>query len=65
MKHFIQICTGRFFLLAFAAEPMAPADYVDPRIGNVAPFITHDQIMTGGTLVLELGERPNRSWGVE
>ncbi len=28
------------------------------------PFITHAQIMAGGTLALELGEKPNRSWGV-
>jgi predicted alpha-1,2-mannosidase len=29
------------------------------------PFMTHDQIMAGGTLRLELGERPNRNWGVQ
>ena len=29
------------------------------------PFITHDQIMAGGTLTLELGEKPNRSWGID
>lgn len=27
------------------------------------PFITHEQIMAGGTLKLKLGETPNRSWG--
>jgi predicted alpha-1,2-mannosidase len=27
------------------------------------PFITHKQIMNGGTLLLELGAKPNRSWG--
>jgi putative alpha-1,2-mannosidase len=27
------------------------------------PFITHDQIMAGGTLVLDLGSRPNKAWG--
>lgn len=29
------------------------------------PFITHDKIMAGGTLKLDLGEKPNRSWGIE
>lgn len=27
------------------------------------PFITHDQIMSGGTLELELAELPNKEWG--
>lgn len=27
------------------------------------PFITHDQIMKGGTLELELGELPDKNWG--
>jgi len=27
------------------------------------PFITHHQIMEGGSLVLELGPKPNKSWG--
>ena len=30
-----------------------------------SPFITHEQIMDGGTLELELSELPNKSWGVE
>jgi len=29
------------------------------------PFISHAAIMAGGTLFLELGERPNRNWGVQ
>lgn len=29
------------------------------------PFITHDQIMAGGILTLDLGDKPNRSWGVK
>ncbi|MFR9524300.1 MAG: GH92 family glycosyl hydrolase [Rikenellaceae bacterium] len=28
-----------------------------------APFISHEQIMSGATLTLELGELPNREWG--
>lgn len=27
------------------------------------PFITHEQIMSGGTLLLELGSKPNKAWG--
>jgi len=29
------------------------------------PFISHADIMAGGTLELELGEKPNRDWGVK
>jgi predicted alpha-1,2-mannosidase len=28
-----------------------------------SPFITHEQVMAGATLELELGELPNREWG--
>ncbi len=28
-----------------------------------SPFITHQQIMAGGTLELILGELPNKEWG--
>jgi len=28
-----------------------------------SPFITHEQVMKGATLKLELGELPNREWG--
>ncbi len=30
-----------------------------------SPFITHEQIMSGATLELELGELPNKEWGKE
>lgn len=30
-----------------------------------SPFITHDQVMSGATLKLELGELPNKEWGRE
>ena len=30
-----------------------------------SPFITHEQIMSGATLDLELGELPNKEWGKE
>jgi predicted alpha-1,2-mannosidase len=30
-----------------------------------SPFITHEQIMSGATLELELGELPNKEWGTE
>jgi predicted alpha-1,2-mannosidase len=29
------------------------------------PFITHEQVMSGATLELELGELPNREWGTD
>ena len=28
-------------------------------------FITHEQIMAGGTLTLELGPKPNRKWAAQ
>lgn len=28
------------------------------------PFLTHHELTSGGTLVLTLGDRPNRDWGV-
>jgi len=30
-----------------------------------SPFITHDQVMSGATLKLELGELPNKEWGTD
>jgi predicted alpha-1,2-mannosidase len=29
------------------------------------PWFTHDQLMNGGTLELEMGPKPNKKWGVE
>ncbi|MBO9204374.1 MULTISPECIES: GH92 family glycosyl hydrolase [Niastella] len=29
------------------------------------PWFTHEQLMAGGTLELEMGPKPNREWGVE
>lgn len=29
------------------------------------PFISHEEIMSGGTMVLEMDNRPNMSWGSE
>ena len=31
----------------------------------LSPFITHKQIMEGGTLNLVLDELPNKDWGVD
>lgn len=28
------------------------------------PFFTHDQLINGGQLVLEMGDRPNKTWGL-
>lgn len=30
-----------------------------------SPFITHEQVMNGATLELQLGEMPNRQWGAD
>ncbi len=29
------------------------------------PWLTHDEIMNGGNLILEMGERANKSWGTQ
>lgn len=29
------------------------------------PWFTHEQLMNGGTLVLEMGPKPNKEWGVQ
>jgi putative alpha-1,2-mannosidase len=29
------------------------------------PWFTHEQLMAGGTLELEMGPKPNKDWGVE
>lgn len=29
------------------------------------PWFTHDQIVDGSTLVLEMGELPNKEWGAQ
>ncbi|SHM48896.1 alpha-1,2-mannosidase, putative [Chitinophaga jiangningensis] len=29
------------------------------------PWFTHDQLMSGGTLELEMGSKPNKRWGIE
>jgi putative alpha-1,2-mannosidase len=28
------------------------------------PWFTHDNILNGGTLELEMGDRPNKQWGI-
>jgi putative alpha-1,2-mannosidase len=41
--------------------------YIQSATLNDQPFtrtwLTHDQIVAGGTLVLQMGPMPNRSWG--
>ena len=27
------------------------------------PFITHEELMQGGTLTLQMGDRPSKNWG--
>ncbi len=42
--------------------------YIQSAILNGEPlkhsFITHQEVMNGGTLILEMGNQPNRNWGV-
>jgi len=28
------------------------------------PWFTHEQLMSGGVLELEMGPKPNKSWGI-
>jgi len=30
---------------------------------NIAPWFTHDDLIKGGTLKLEMGPFPNKKWG--
>ena len=34
-------------------------------VGLNRTWFTHDDIVNGGTLILEMGNRPNKSWGLE
>jgi putative alpha-1,2-mannosidase len=29
------------------------------------PWFTHEQLVNGGTLELEMGPKPNKAWGIE
>jgi len=29
------------------------------------PWFSHEQLVQGGTLLLEMGPRPNKTWGFE
>ena len=56
---------AKFTLLARNNSPKNP--YIQSARLNDQPltrtWITHDEIVSGGTLVLEMGPTPNRNWG--
>ena len=58
---------GEFRVLAPASSKVNK--YIQKAELNGAPletpFITHEQIMAGGTLLLELGPKPNKQWGLD
>jgi len=64
----IQLTNGKeFTVLANGAS--RSKKYIQKAFINgeeiFSPFITHEQIMNGATLELELGELPNKEWGRE
>ncbi len=64
----IQLPEGRQFIVS-APGASARNKYIQKADLNGTPlntpFLTHDQITAGGTLTLELSEKPNRRWGVQ
>ena len=61
----IDVPGGQFRMLAPASSKVNK--YIQKAEFNGepldTPFITHDQIVSGGTLLLELGPKPNKQWG--
>ena len=63
----IDLPEGRFKIVAPASSKVNK--YIQKAELNGKPlntsFITHEQIMAGGTLKLELGPKPNKKWAAE
>ena len=62
----LSLANGKTFTLI--AENNSPENvYIQSAELNGQPYtkcwISHDDIMDGGTLVLRMGSRPNRKWG--
>ncbi|WP_031526152.1 GH92 family glycosyl hydrolase [Dyadobacter crusticola] len=62
----IDVSKGKkFSVIAKGISDTAP--YIQSATFNGKPFnrtyITHDEIVKGGTLVLKMGEKPNTQWG--
>ncbi len=64
----IQLPENRVFKIS-APDVSSRNKYIQRATLNgeplLTPFITHAQIMAGGELVFELGEKPNRAWGTQ
>ncbi|ANI90763.1 alpha-mannosidase [Arachidicoccus ginsenosidimutans] len=67
-KVFIRLTNGKTFTM-MAHNCSEVNKYVQSaKINGVelkTPFFTHEQLINGGTLELEMGSRPNKSWGVQ
>jgi predicted alpha-1,2-mannosidase len=67
-KTSIQLTNGKVFTV-IARGASKTKKYIQRAYINgdeiFSPFITHEQIMNGATLELELGELPNKEWGRE
>jgi predicted alpha-1,2-mannosidase len=64
----IQLSNGRQFTLT-AHNCSVVNKYIQRATMNgkelKSPWFTHEQLMNGGSLVLEMGPKPNKAWGVE
>lgn len=64
----IQLSNGRQFML-IAHNASVVNKYIQRATMNgkelKTPFFTHEQLMSGGKLVLEMGPMPNKQWGAE
>jgi predicted alpha-1,2-mannosidase len=62
----MEVAGGQFKVVAPAASKVNK--YIQKAELNGeplrTPFITHEQVVAGGSLTLELGPKPNRQWGV-
>jgi predicted alpha-1,2-mannosidase len=67
-KTSIQLTNGKVFTV-IAPGASKTKKYIQRAYINgqeiFSPFITHEQIMNGATLELELGELPDKEWGKE
>jgi len=64
----IKLRNGRQFML-IAKNCSVVNKYIQRAMMNgkelKSPWFTHQQLMDGGRLVLEMGPKPNKSWGAE
>lgn len=67
-KVVIQLTNGKQFTLT-ARNCSVVNKYIQRATMNgkelTTPWFTHEQLMNGGNLVLEMGPKPNKQWGTE